>query len=509
MINQYHRLDVIPGGPIVVVHVKQYQTDEDLIFNLYSRLGDLNISASYTDCTIRGTKSDGNGYSASATCDTVNKRVTVQLTQQMTAVAGRQPYEITITDNTGKMITATFILDVQRAALDDDTVVSDSVIREIEESVQEQVADYISDHPGLFIVDDTLTQSGEAADAKKTGDEISDLKSAVEALETGGGLTADVKSALLGCFENVAWIGDDGQDYYDALDPHAGLVSISAVYTQSGTVYDTDTLSSLKSDLVVTALYDDTTTETVSTYTLSGTLTVGISTITVSYGGKTTTFTVTVTDGTDYLYNWDFTQSLTDRVASREAVLSAASGSSNASRDSSGLHFNAATQIVYLGEINLSGKTVEIDVASFDFNGNSSKHVRFFMCSNASSGSGAYGNGALIYRNTGIWSTYGFTQLGGQSRSWADYSELTNVNIFNGKTVKIVFDSDGHTKKVYSDDELVGTNATIYFNNTQGTSDIAKYIYIGGIISDSSPSEANGDQCYDMTITGVRVYETV
>lgn len=75
------------------------------------------------------------------------------------------------------------------------------------------------------------------------------------------------------------------------------LSSISAVYTQSGTVYDTDTLDSLKSDLVVTATYSDSSTSTVAStdYTLSGTLTTGTSTITVSYGGKTTTFSVTVT----------------------------------------------------------------------------------------------------------------------------------------------------------------------------------------------------------------------
>ena len=75
------------------------------------------------------------------------------------------------------------------------------------------------------------------------------------------------------------------------------LSSISAVYTQSGTVYDNDTLDSLKDDLVVTATYSDSSTATVSSsdYTLSGTLTTGTSTITVSYEGKTTTFTVTVT----------------------------------------------------------------------------------------------------------------------------------------------------------------------------------------------------------------------
>ena len=99
--------------------------------------------------------------------------------------------------------------------------------------------------------------------------------------------------------QKVAYIDEDGQDYYDALHaalyPPANLISISCVYTQSGTVYDTDTLDSLKSDLVVTAHFSDNTTQTVTTYTLSGTLTEGTSTITVSYSGKTTTFTVTVT----------------------------------------------------------------------------------------------------------------------------------------------------------------------------------------------------------------------
>ena len=115
----------------------------------------------------------------------------------------------------------------------------------------------------------------------------------------GPGLTDDIKQALLDCFDHVAWTDEHGQDYVDALEaalyPPAELASISAVYTQSGTVYTTDSLNDLKSDLVVTAYYTDSTTETVTTYTLSGTLTEGTSVITVSYGGKTTTFNVTVT----------------------------------------------------------------------------------------------------------------------------------------------------------------------------------------------------------------------
>lgn len=86
-----------------------------------------------------------------------------------------------------------------------------------------------------------------------------------------------------------------------------GLTGITATYTQSGTVYDTDTLDSLKSDLVVTANYSDGTSTTVTDYTLSGTLTEGTSTVTVSYGGKTATFNVTVTEAPPYTF-YDYLQ---------------------------------------------------------------------------------------------------------------------------------------------------------------------------------------------------------
>ena len=83
----------------------------------------------------------------------------------------------------------------------------------------------------------------------------------------------------------------------------ATLVSISCGYTQSGIVYESTSLDSLKDDLVVTATWDNSTTTTVAStdYELSGTLTVGTSTITVTYGGKTTTFSVTVTSSINYV----------------------------------------------------------------------------------------------------------------------------------------------------------------------------------------------------------------
>lgn len=84
----------------------------------------------------------------------------------------------------------------------------------------------------------------------------------------------------------------------------ATLLSIDAVYTQSGTVYDTDTLDSLKADLVVTGTYDDNTTRPITDYVLSGTLAEGVSVITVSYGGKTTAFNVAVSAPKSDMNHW-------------------------------------------------------------------------------------------------------------------------------------------------------------------------------------------------------------
>lgn len=112
----------------------------------------------------------------------------------------------------------------------------------------------------------------------------------------GSGLTEDVKQALMDVVNNVAWINGDGQQYIDELEAALYPLSyITADYTQSGPVYTTDSLDSLKADLVVTAFYQGGTSKTVTGYTLSGTLIEGTSTITVSYGGKAATFNVVVT----------------------------------------------------------------------------------------------------------------------------------------------------------------------------------------------------------------------
>lgn len=98
-----------------------------------------------------------------------------------------------------------------------------------------------------------------------------------------------------GEFENI---GEKEPD-----TPDVTLSSISATYS-GGNVTVGTALTSL-TGIAVTAHYSDGSTSNVTDYTLSGTIAEGENTITVSYGGKTTTFTVTGVvmvgdDGIDY-----------------------------------------------------------------------------------------------------------------------------------------------------------------------------------------------------------------
>jgi len=393
-------------------------------------------------------------------------------------------------------------------------------------------------------------------------DEAHDL---IENIETDV-LDNDIKQALLNCFAHVAWTDEHGQDYYDALEdalyPPVQVYSINAVYTQSGAVYTTDTLESLKSDLVVTALYDDATTEVITNYTLSGTLTGGVSTITVSYGGKTDTFEVTVTEiilnyidavftqgsaviydtdslddlkqylvvtayysdstsavvndytlsgtlteGTstitvtynglidtfdvtvtektlNYIHSWDFTQSLEDMVGDSDAVLK------NATRDSSGLHLSAATACCFLGsDVYPVGSCVEVDFASTSAN-LGTNHGRLMMINDIAQptiDSPAVGNG-FIYRNTGKWSFY----RGG----WTPDSLETDPDVFSGKTLKMKYYQSSVDNKYYTD---VYADDTLVASNGGGNSKWNKYcnpLYIG----------STGNSFNEAVITAVRIY---
>ena len=116
MITITKKLDMSPHGIPQVIHVSQYDSDFSIQFKLYASVGTLSIESG-TTAEIRGTKGSGTGYSASATLNTSNGTVTVAGSEQMTAVAGRNTFEIVL-KKSGKVLgSANFILLVERAAL--------------------------------------------------------------------------------------------------------------------------------------------------------------------------------------------------------------------------------------------------------------------------------------------------------------------------------------------------------------------------------------------------------
>lgn len=118
----------------------------------------------------------------------------------------------------------------------------------------------------------------------------------------------EVKQAMDALFAKAAYLYADAYDDYMIFHEWAtslNLISIEAVYNQSGPVYSDDSLDVLRNDLTVTALFSDGTTQEITAYTLSGTLTEGVSTITVAYEDKTDTFTVNVSAG--WTLRWDYT----------------------------------------------------------------------------------------------------------------------------------------------------------------------------------------------------------
>lgn len=158
MTTQTIKLNLIPGGVMPVVYASQYDNQVDaLIFEIYN--GDTPYTiVSGTAVLINGTKPAANGqitgFSYSAASFSGN-RVVCNVTQQMTAVPGDVLCELRLRTATQITGSINFILRVERAALNDDAVLSETDIPLIEQAIDiaANLADYI----------DTAVQSAETA----------------------------------------------------------------------------------------------------------------------------------------------------------------------------------------------------------------------------------------------------------------------------------------------------------------------------------------------------------
>ena len=212
-------LNVVPIGVPPVIHLSQYDSDFTLVFNLYASTGALTIPSG-TTAEIRGTKRDGNGYDADATVS--GTTVTVTGDVQMTAIAGANIYELALYKNSKQLFTSNFILAVEPSALDGNTITSESVLKELN-----------------AIIAGATVASQAAQDAEDAADRAEEAAASVEY----GLITPEIKTALLACFEKVAWIDEHGQDYYDALETALNQTSLLTLVNKTSasrfTIYGT------------------------------------------------------------------------------------------------------------------------------------------------------------------------------------------------------------------------------------------------------------------------------
>ena len=246
-----------------------------------------------------------------------------------------------------------------------------------------------------------------------------------------------------------------------AVSGFATLTSISAVYTQSGTVNVYDNLDTLKNDLVVTAYYDDTTTATVPSadYTLSGTLEVGTSVITVTYEGKTTTFNVIVSSyPTDYTWLY---KSSDGQLLSARTDLVTASMSTGCTETLSNENLN-----LVVPESKQSSLNIRYDLTdTTTTNGKLSAKVRFNGLG-LSSSSKAYGfrlqlsngtNGIMFYE----W--YNGTNLKLLTYSGNTLTELLNLDFDTWYIIEIEANNGTYTIKLNGQTVYTSTTPATYY----------------------------------------------
>ena len=213
MIRYTYDLDVVPNehnGKPLVVQLNQYDTNVILEFVLFASRGEFELEEGST-AKIRGTKSDGNAISEDATLE--GNVVSVAVTQQMTAAAGDNRFEIVLQSEEKELNTANFILRIERAAMDKDSITSESVVRELVNVIDRTDEIIAAAHQSDEAKERIMELEASAVEAK----EIS-LQKAQEARDSADSAKASLDSAV----ETIAGREEEAlTSLQDSHDAHA------------------------------------------------------------------------------------------------------------------------------------------------------------------------------------------------------------------------------------------------------------------------------------------------
>lgn len=185
-IIQEFDLNMIPDSSPVSVYVDQYDKGSGRFkINLY------NDSKKYTPSgatvKIQGTKPDKKGFSYSASIS--GNVVTANLTEQMTAVAGRVRVNVVVTEGNNRTGTFVFWLEVQATGLADDVDISETVLPEYIDGAKKAAEE------AKEVAEEAKKAAEEAKKAAASID-IKDMTNSVKGIGRPDGVTAEADSGV-------------------------------------------------------------------------------------------------------------------------------------------------------------------------------------------------------------------------------------------------------------------------------------------------------------------------
>lgn len=183
------------------------------------------------------------------------------------------------------------------------------------------------------------------------------------------------------------------------------------------------------------------------------------------------------------LYNWDFTQSLTDTIGGVTATMYSAA----TEWDANGAYIEDEQRYLRLPGVYNVGRTYWVTFTDFNTRkgGTAGKHGRIIM---ASDGANTSNNGCgFVYRSTGTITFY-------TSSSWNTEAipSTGKFDYFANSTLKMYVDADGMAS-VYKNNELV-ISATKAIKSSR----IGKDIVLGGSTNDCAAY---------MCVTAIQIYD--
>ena len=145
MTRQEFNLDLIPDGISPIVHVSQYDEGQLWDFNIVkgNQLFEIPLGSSIT---VQGTKKDDTGFQYP--CSYSGSKVNVTETKQMTIFAGDVKAELVIVNGDDRIATLNFIIRIERAPLNEDTTIRETMLPLIEEAAE--LAQHIGEIKGYM-----------------------------------------------------------------------------------------------------------------------------------------------------------------------------------------------------------------------------------------------------------------------------------------------------------------------------------------------------------------------